>query len=74
MRRACLTPLCPHYAESGQARCPDHQAYLRANPRCEQCGAWARYVTYRVPRTAPLEPESLCQRCFYARFTVRGLP
>ena len=66
--KPCLTPLCPALVDGREARCPDHQAYLTANPRCEQCGGWAAAVGYRMPRTGPLQPESLCQRCFTARF------
>jgi len=68
MKRPCVTPECPAYVELGEAHCPVHLAYLRANPRCEQCGAWAATVGYRLPRTTPLEPESLCSRCFAVRF------
>jgi len=68
MKRACLAFPCGELVEAGQARCEQHQAYLRANPRCEQCGAWAWNVTYRVPRTVPLRPEALCVRCLGARY------
>jgi hypothetical protein len=64
MKRPCVTPRCSALVDAGEAHCADHLAYLRANPRCEQCGGWAVSVVYRVPRTTPLQSESLCQRCF----------
>ncbi len=64
MKRACQTPLCAALVNAGEALCPDHLTYLREHPRCEQCNGWAATVVYRLPRTAPLQPESRCSRCF----------
>jgi hypothetical protein len=64
MKRPCVTPRCPVLVDVGEAHCPGHLAYLRAHPRCEQCGGWAVTVVYRLPRAVPLEPESVCDRCF----------